>query len=318
MLLTRTQTQGLCKCSKSHVARPQQALPAAAHRQAVLARDSNKTNWLKELFDFESWAPKSTKIWRLQQYQPPPAAGEEQDNSSDAPDALSILSDRINRIRDSPSGSSRSSSSGSAAIIDPPGQQPFSSDSSRGSSTRTSSGGLSLPGSSSGAGLDADPAKSFSDADDDELSAALGKRISQIATTSCSWSESMDEEAMRQPLTGEEIRGLLLSKYGKQYDLSFVKRDVPGMKTFICLNIMWLHLEQRSFKMSVEQYTEKLEGVAAMVNVLGQTDKVRAFLNAPAKSQKGLPRRPVVGTAISIRFDLDQAVIDEWFGRGYD
>jgi hypothetical protein len=27
--------------------------------------------------------------------------------------------------------------------------------------------------------------------------------------------------------------------------------------------------------MSVEQYTEKLDGVAAMVNVLGQTDKVR-------------------------------------------
>jgi hypothetical protein len=43
----------------------------------VLARDSNKTNWLKELFDFESWAPKSTKIWRLQQYQPPPAASEQ-------------------------------------------------------------------------------------------------------------------------------------------------------------------------------------------------------------------------------------------------
>jgi hypothetical protein len=26
--------------------------------------------------------------------------------------------------------------------------------------------------------------------------------------------------------------------------------------------------------MTVEQYTEKLDGVAAMVNVLGQTDKV--------------------------------------------
>jgi hypothetical protein len=46
----------------------------------------------------------------------------------------------------------------------------------------------------------------------------------------------------------QEIRSLLLSKYGKQYDVSFVKRDVPGMKTIICLNIMWLHLEQQSFK----------------------------------------------------------------------
>jgi hypothetical protein len=41
---------------------------------------------------------------------------------------------------------------------------------------------------------------------------------------------------------------------------------------------------------------------------------VRTFLQAPAKSMKGLPRRPVVGTAISIRLDLEQAVVDEWFG----
>uniref|UniRef100_A0A383VWH4 Uncharacterized protein n=1 Tax=Tetradesmus obliquus TaxID=3088 RepID=A0A383VWH4_TETOB len=311
MLLSRTQTLGVCQGSRSPVASPQQAQPAAARRQAVLARDSNKTNWLKELFDFESWAPKSTKIWRLQQYQPPPAAAE-QDAGSDAPDSFSILSDRVNRMRDSPSSSPSPISSSNSALLDPPEQQ--------NNSSSSSMSGLNLPGfsSSSSSSLDADPNKSFSDADDDELSAALGKRISQIATTSGSWSESMDEEAMRQPLTGEEVRTLLLSKYGKQYDMSFVKRDVPGMKTFVCLNIMWLHLEQQSFKMSVEQYTEKLDGIAAMVNVLGQTDKVRAFLKAPAKSQKGLPRRPVVGTAISIRFDLDQAVIDEWFGRGYD
>jgi hypothetical protein len=33
---------------------------------------------------------------------------------------------------------------------------------------------------------------------------------------------------------------------------------------------------------------------------------------------KGLPRRPVVGTAISIRLDLTRAQISEWFGQGYD
>jgi hypothetical protein len=82
MLPSSLQTNGIRHSSRSPVARPQQAQPAAALRQAVLARDSGKTNWLKELFDFESWAPKSTKIWRLQQYQPPPAASEEQDNSS--------------------------------------------------------------------------------------------------------------------------------------------------------------------------------------------------------------------------------------------
>lgn len=48
------------------------------------------------------------------------------------------------------------------------------------------------------------------------------------------------------------------------------------------------------------------------------TQQVRAFLSAPAKSQKGLPPRPVVGTAISIRLDLDDSQVAEWFGAGYD
>jgi Domain of unknown function (DUF3067) len=74
------------------------------------------------------------------------------------------------------------------------------------------------------------------------------------------------------------MRSLMLSKYGKQYDVSFVRRDVPGMKTFVCLNIMWLHLEMTSFKMSEAQYQEKLDSAAALVNALGQTDKVRFAL----------------------------------------
>jgi hypothetical protein len=37
---------------------------------------------------------------------------------------------------------------------------------------------------------------------------------------------------------------------------------------------MWLHAEQASFKMTREQYQDKLDSVAQLVNVLGQTDKV--------------------------------------------
>jgi hypothetical protein len=46
------------------------------------------------------------------------------------------------------------------------------------------------------------------------------------------------------------------------------------MGACVSLNIMWLHAEQASFKMSPQQYQEKLDSVAALVNVLGQTDKV--------------------------------------------
>ena len=79
----------------------------------------------------------------------------------------------------------------------------------------------------------------------------------------------------------------------------------------------WLYLGQRSFRLTPEQYIEKLANTAALVNALGQTRLVRAFLAAPARSQKGMPARPVVGTAVTIRLDLDPAVIDEWFGQGY-
>lgn len=32
--------------------------------------------FFKDLFDMNSWAPKSTRIWRMQQYQPPEARTE--------------------------------------------------------------------------------------------------------------------------------------------------------------------------------------------------------------------------------------------------
>jgi hypothetical protein len=53
-----------------------------------------------------------------------------------------------------------------------------------------------------------DATGSFSDAEDSEVSAALNRRISQIATTTGEWGSSMDEEEMRQPLVGEvSLRG---------------------------------------------------------------------------------------------------------------
>lgn len=49
-----------------------------------------------------------------------------------------------------------------------------------------------------------------------------------------------------------------------------------GMGPCVSLNIMWLHADQASFKMTPQQYQEKLDSVAQLVNVLGQTDKVCA------------------------------------------
>lgn len=97
---------------------------------------------------------------------------------------MSVLSDRLNQLRDA-SPPIDSTSSSSMAVAD-----------------KSSSIGSNL---NSKAQLDAsssiDATGSFSDADDAELSAALGRRISQIATSTGSFS-SMDEEEERQPLTG--------------------------------------------------------------------------------------------------------------------
>ncbi|KAI8467626.1 MAG: hypothetical protein J3K34DRAFT_523609 [Monoraphidium minutum] len=258
------------------------------------------SDFFKSLFDYESWAPKSSRIWRLNQYQYPEADSLQRGaaGSADGEDGtvsledMRLLQDRLKELRGGSSATSSSSASASAP-------------------------GSPARGAAGSPGAQGDVGRSFSDADDDELTWALNRRISEIATATGEWGGSADEEDARRPLTGEEVQQLMMTKYGKLYDMSFAKRSIPG-KTFVALNIMWLHLGQRSFKLTPEQYADKIDNIAQLVNVLGQTDKVRAFLTAPARASKGLPPRPVVGTAVTIRLDLSDAQVQEWFGAGYD
>jgi hypothetical protein len=68
---------GACNAStiKTVVARHVQQPSRASSVQPAAVGD-----FFKDIFDFNSWAPKSTRIWRLQQYQPPEA----EETSSDA------------------------------------------------------------------------------------------------------------------------------------------------------------------------------------------------------------------------------------------
>lgn len=54
--------------------------------------------------------------------------------------------------------------------------------------------------------------------------------------------------------------------------MSLVRRDIPG-KTFVCLNVMWSYLEQRSFKMTADQYLEKMDSIAYLLNAVGQVGR---------------------------------------------
>lgn len=287
---------------------------------AIARRSSTRVHalgdWVKKFFDVSdgNWGPKSTRIWRTQNYEYTSGNDEAEDENtpagepSTAASAERAIEDLQARLNSLPTSSRPS--------LDED-DMPLATTSSSSTATRGPGGPLGSD-DDVGSGFDMRPLTggSFSDADDGDLAVALNRRIGQIAASTASFDSEVTEEEMRQPLTAAELRQLIYSKYGKTYDVSFVRRDIPG-KTFVCLNIMWTHLEQRSFKLTEEQYMDKLDGVAYLIGALGQTDRVRAFLKERARSQKGLPPRPVVGTAISIRFDLEQSVIEEWFGKGY-
>ena len=61
--------------------------------------------------------------------------------------------------------------------------------------------------------------------------------------------------------SGSVLRERIEAKYGKTYDLSIVRREIPG-KTLVALNVMWTHLAQQSFPMSEEEYMDKLDTLA--------------------------------------------------------
>eukprot|EP00798_Chlamydomonas_sp_ICE-L_P002224 gene2224-33786_t len=164
-------------------------------------------------------------------------------------------------------------------------------------------------------GSSVEPFKSFSDAEDGKLASALQSRLKQM-TAAVPTGEVAEAQVGEKQMTGEELRSLVYKKYGKTHDISMVRRDIPG-KTFVLLNVMWGYLEARSFRMTEEQYMEKLDSIAYLLNAVDQADSVRSQLSGPARSSNGMPARPVPGTAISLKLDVSQSVVKEWFGQGY-
>eukprot|EP00195_Chlamydomonas_chlamydogama_P015878 CAMPEP_0202911572 /NCGR_PEP_ID=MMETSP1392-20130828/55338_1 /ASSEMBLY_ACC=CAM_ASM_000868 /TAXON_ID=225041 /ORGANISM="Chlamydomonas chlamydogama, Strain SAG 11-48b" /LENGTH=289 /DNA_ID=CAMNT_0049602127 /DNA_START=104 /DNA_END=970 /DNA_ORIENTATION=- len=258
---------------------PCSAVQKQRNTHVARAEKDGQNDWFKKLVDFESWAPRSSRFWRLQQYD------YESSTKDDEAPGKEMSADDLEKLSRRVSEASSTASANLSSLDEPtPIELPLQ--------------------------------RSFSEAGDGELAAALSQRISQIATASEDEAEEDEQQAAPMevamvPLTAAELRELIFTKYGKSYDMSIVRRDIPG-KAFVCVNIMWSHLEQRSFKLTEEQYIEKLDSICYVVNALEQAEVVRSFLKTPAKSQKGLPPRPVVGTAISIQLNLSQATVDEW------
>jgi len=291
----RNLTSSQCCCSTFNFKRQTRKRSAPFNRSPPVV-SANLFESIRDFFDFEKWAPRSSRAWRL---------GESPFKSSDEPiteESLDILNDRLQEL-----AAERTSSLVNNESI---GQQQDVNDPS--SSTPM----LNY--------------KSFEESSDDELADSLNSRIFSMTSTQSTGSTDdanlrdgqyqtntenfNDEEEEQICLTGELLKELLMQKYGKSFDMSFVRRDLPG-KTFVSLNIFYAHLGQRSFPMTEKEYSDKLDGIAALLSMWGQSDKVYQELSSPLAPKRGLPSVPVVGIALPIQLDLSDEMINEFFPR---
>lgn len=108
----------------------------------------------------------------------------------------------------------------------------------------------------------------------------------------------------------------LLPRY---HDMSIKHVTMNKGKTarWVALNIYVGHLGQRTFPYDEEEYIEKLDSIATMLNAWSQVDYVKAFFKEPPIPRRGLPSRPRVDTAVSLRLNKsatwDDDLADEFF-----
>jgi len=100
-------------------------------------------------------------------------------------------------------------------------------------------------------------------------------------------------------MTGQDLRQLLLAKWGRSYDVQL--RRTRG-KMF--LQVMWKYLEQASFPLTEADYMNHLDAVAAHLQAWGGEEQVRTYIES-AK------HRPRVGRAVSVPIDLGERA-SEW------
>ncbi|KAI7845516.1 hypothetical protein COHA_000939 [Chlorella ohadii] len=100
------------------------------------------------------------------------------------------------------------------------------------------------------------------------------------------------------PITGEELRQLVLDKWGVSYDVTLQRR---GKNMY--LHVMWKFLEQQSFPLTEEEYMAQLDAVCSYLNLWEVADRVRDGIAGsrrhPGYTAGGSAR------AVSINLDVD-------------
>lgn len=95
-------------------------------------------------------------------------------------------------------------------------------------------------------------------------------------------------------MTGQDLRQLLLKKWGKSYDIQI--RRTQG-KIFV--QVMWKYLEQASFPLSEADYIEHLDTVASYLHGWSVVAQVQDYIQQTRE-------RPRLGKAVSIPIELGE------------
>ena len=115
--------------------------------------------------------------------------------------------------------------------------------------------------------------------DDDDLFSFLEAQMAEEEGTSSSGGVVVDADGAPEPgspMTGEELRGLVVAKWGKMYDTRIHQRRDQFNKLGLYLQVMWKFVGQKSFPMTEAQYVEQLDAVAELLTEWGAQDTVRA------------------------------------------
>jgi len=118
----------------------------------------------------------------------------------------------------------------------------------------------------------------------------------------------LNQLLVKDRITGEELRQLVVQKWGRSYDVRLHKRNSK-----MYLQVMWKFLEQQSFPLTEEEYMAQLDAVAEYLTDWGVADTVRRGIEGARARGPGYTG----GTSarcISIPLDVDRGAArsSEW------
>jgi len=120
--------------------------------------------------------------------------------------------------------------------------------------------------------------------------------------SSYSDSDDGEEDFESQPMTGEELRALVVGRWGRSYDTRILQRRNKINQMKLYLQVMWKFLGQKSFPLSEKKYMEQLNAVAELLTEWGVADQVREDI-------KNCKKNPVLDTtganAVAILLKVD-------------